>query len=818
MPGTEVNSNFIQISNNLRHKNIHYRERKISTNSRDEQEVNVQSLLPGKSYHFRVVSNSNHGQGESSEILEISTQPEENIAGAPENLQVAALSHNEIYLKWDPPKVSNGVILKYRVFYAEGENGDDQFADTTSVEFMLTQLRAYCEYTVSVVTINQNGIGNPTEEKLVKTFSDTPSEPPSNITLEASSSTVIYSIIQNRFDSNLFNFIHQSIIIRWEPPPEEERNGPLTGYKIKYRKAKKSGQQTETTPGNVKFYELNNLDRMSSYQIKIAAMTVNGTGPFTDWTNIETYENDLDESQVPGEPGWIRSKPSADTIMISWGSPIQQDIKVRAYVLGWGKGYPDEVTHELDENSRSFEIRDLEPNSEYVIALRARNNIGDGPPKYDNTRTREDIMTEFSQPLEVPVGLRAIPTSGSSIVVYWTDTTLGKSQHVKDNRFYTVRYSTTGSTKYRFHNTTDLNCMIGDLKSNTQYEFEVKVVKGRRESLWSMSVLNSTQSAAPASPPRELNVKNLDDKTPLSVYLNWLPPKHVLGPISNYVILYTTDSDKRDREWASENVPSDKTSVIINQLKPHTTYYFKVQSKHGKSVGPFSAMVSHTTGAAAVGSNEATKASNVLLTTEIFYALVGGIVLLVVIIIIVSLIICCRRKPQETPEHKKSYQQNSAGIIKPPDLWIHHEQMELKNIEKINIHQTTPGCSDGASSSGVMTLPRSVGHDFETESQFPAHVTNSLDKRTYVPGYMSKSRLYFGIYCSMVLIKNIFAANSMSSSASDRPQYPRTQYNIQRPHISTMDPSSSQQNIQNGSMIHSPDNPYAYDVVPANYR
>lgn len=59
----------------------------------------------------------------------------------------------------------------------------------------------------------------------------------------------------------------------------------------------------------------------------------------------------------------------------------------------------------------------------------------------------------------------------------------------------------------------------------------------------------------------------------------------------------------------------------------------------------------------------------------------------------------------------------------------------------------------------------------------------------------------------------------MSSSASDRPQYPRTQYNIQRPpHISTMDPSSSQQNIQNGSIIHSPENPYAYDVVPSNYR
>jgi neogenin len=69
------------------------RERKIKTNSRDEQEANVQSLLPGKTYHIRVVANSNHGPGESSEILEISTQSEENMAGPPENFRGAAMRY-----------------------------------------------------------------------------------------------------------------------------------------------------------------------------------------------------------------------------------------------------------------------------------------------------------------------------------------------------------------------------------------------------------------------------------------------------------------------------------------------------------------------------------------------------------------------------------------------------------------------------------------------------------------------------------------------------------------------------------------------------
>ena len=114
--------------------------------------------------------------------------------------------------------------------------------------------------------------------------------------------------------------------------------------------------------------------------------------------------------------------------------------------------------------------------------------------------------------------------------------------------------------------------------------------------------------------------------------------------------------------------------------------------------------------------------------------------LLVFIIILVVSLIFCRRKPESTPEHcKKSYQKNNVGIIKPPDLWIHHDQMELKNLDKS--HATvTPGCSDGASSSGAMTLPRSVvgQHEFDTETVLPPHLTNSLDKRNYIAGYMSK--------------------------------------------------------------------------------
>ena len=242
--------------------------------------------MPGKTYQLRVVANSNHGPGESSETIEVRTHSEENIAGPVQNLKAYPLSDRDIHVLWDPPTVPNGVIKSYRIYYAEIENGLELYADSKTTELMLTELRPYTEYTISVVPFNQVGMGDLSQEVVAKTYSAVPSEPPANVTLEASSST--------------------SVIIRWEPPPVEDRNGQITGYKIKYRNKNKKGLLVETTPANVRHYELENMDRMSAYQMKIAAMTINGTGPFTDWHHIETYENDLDESQVPGAPAWIK--------------------------------------------------------------------------------------------------------------------------------------------------------------------------------------------------------------------------------------------------------------------------------------------------------------------------------------------------------------------------------------------------------------------------------------------------------------------------------------------------------------------------------
>lgn len=161
----------------------------------------------------------------------------------------------------------------------------------------------------------------------------------------------------------------------------------------------------------------------------------------------------------------------------------------------------------MDDKHRNFIIKNLKPNSEYVISLRAYNNIGDGRPIYETVRTKEKSFDlEPRTPLIPPVGLHAIVLSSSTVVLTWMDSTLPQNQLIPDSRFYIVRYNTVENSQYLYKNATDLNVMMDDLKPATEYEFAVKVVRGFRQSSWSLVVNNRTRESAPASAPREIRI------------------------------------------------------------------------------------------------------------------------------------------------------------------------------------------------------------------------------------------------------------------------------------------------------------------------
>lgn len=53
-------------------------------------------------------------------------------------------------------------------------------------------------------------------------------------------------------------------------------------------------------------------------------------------------------------------------MQVSWLSPRDQNIKVRGYTIGWGKGVPDVYSQLLDDKARTYTIEGL---GQYYLSI-----------------------------------------------------------------------------------------------------------------------------------------------------------------------------------------------------------------------------------------------------------------------------------------------------------------------------------------------------------------------------------------------------------------------------------------------------------------
>ena len=71
-----------------------------------------------------------------------------------------------------------------------------------------------------------------------------------------------------------------SLDVSWQPPLKRGRNGPITGYVINYtRVGSNDVMSVNVTTGTT--HVISRLVTFAEYSVGVAAMNVNGTGPFS---------------------------------------------------------------------------------------------------------------------------------------------------------------------------------------------------------------------------------------------------------------------------------------------------------------------------------------------------------------------------------------------------------------------------------------------------------------------------------------------------------------------------------------------------------
>uniref|UniRef100_A0A673G3F6 Neogenin-like n=1 Tax=Sinocyclocheilus rhinocerous TaxID=307959 RepID=A0A673G3F6_9TELE len=614
------------------------RERIVNTSRPGEMQVTIQNLMPDTKYSFRVMAHNRNGPGESSAPLTVATQPEVQVPGPAPNLQAVVTSPSTVSLSWDMPLT--GEIQNYKIYYMEKGMDSEQVKPSSSI---------LCNIMYKSVMIFDNAC---------EMF-----------------------MVENRWNS-------VSIMVRWQPPPADAQNGEITGYKIRYRKGTRKSEAAEITSGSQLYQLIDGLQRGTEYMLRVSAITVNGTGPATDWTTAETFESDLDETTVPDVPSSLHVRPLVNSIVVSWTPPENQDIMVRGYTIGYGIGSPHAQTIKVDYKQRYYTIENLNPSSHYVITLKAFNNVGEGIPVYESAITRPQSVPD-PLPMLPPVGVQASVLSHDTIKVTWADNSLPKNQKITDARYYTVRWKTNipANTKFKVANTTTLTHTVTGLKPNTLYEFSVMVTKGRRTSTWSMTAHGTTFETIPSSAPKDVTVVSKEGR-PRTIIVNWQPPSEANGKITGYIIYYSTDVNAEVHDWVIEPVVGNRLTHQIQDLTLDTTYYFKIQARNSKGMGPMSDAVQFRTpkGKPAHSPDMSGTGDNHILVIVIIVS-VGAFT---IILVVVGAFLCTRRTTTQQKKKRAAcksangshkYKGNSKDL-KPPDLWIHHERLELKPIDK----------------------------------------------------------------------------------------------------------------------------------------
>ncbi|NWV69550.1 DSCL1 protein, partial [Malurus elegans] len=279
-------------------------------------------------------------------------------------------------------------------------------------------------YSIRMYSFNKIGRSEPSKELTISTEEAAPDGPPMDVTLQPITS--------------------QSIQVTWKAPKKELQNGVIRGYQIGYRENSpgSNGQYSIVemkATGDSEVYTLDNLKKFAQYGVVVQAFNRAGTGPSSSEINATTLED------VPSQPPEnVRAiSITSDVAVISWSEPPRSTLNgvLKGYRVifwslymdggecSWGagdtgdpgvsRGLTGRVPAEWGEmqnittTRERVELRGMEKFTNYSVQVLAYTQAGDGVrSSVLYIQTKEDIPGP-------PAGIKAVPSSASSVVVSW---------------------------------------------------------------------------------------------------------------------------------------------------------------------------------------------------------------------------------------------------------------------------------------------------------------------------------------------------------------------------------------------------------------
>ncbi|XP_076801540.1 phosphatidylinositol phosphatase PTPRQ-like isoform X2 [Clavelina lepadiformis] len=475
------------------------------------------------------------GEGRSSEKMLIHTD-EDKPDSPPLDVEYRNITSSVINVSWVPPKIPNGVILRYNVYYSNDTVSNSQTSNETSV--VIQRLRPYGLYTIQVTASTRIGESNHKSAPLIaRTMEGQPATPP--------------------YDLRHEDMTPRSIKLWWKKPVSP--NGIIQYYNVKVVEVV-LGQETDgsnarnlQTPDQEPTLIIPSLKPYSTYKVWVLAHTKYGHGEQESKALTFQTMEDIPETS----PRNLKYRNITSTsIRVMWVPPDVPNGRVTYYTIKYTLREGTNQTEQVDRTRgdvTEIVVRDLEMYSPYTFSVSAETKAGEGPEAVLNVLTNED------EPSTPPYDVIYEQLSSTDILLSWKPPVTPNGVILSYLIFYSNITQFLNATSY------EPNITLVNLKKFGEYDVYItartRLGDGRQRS---SKTTFKTLEDAPSDPPELLSVAALSST---SVRARWLPPMTPNGRIQFYTIYYKS----QDGVTHSKQI-TNQTYGDVNDLAKYSFY------------------------------------------------------------------------------------------------------------------------------------------------------------------------------------------------------------------------------------------------------
>ncbi|MDR1266334.1 MAG: fibronectin type III domain-containing protein [Propionibacteriaceae bacterium] len=523
----------------------------------------VKDLVNDQLYQFRVIALNLFG-----DVL--ASSPPSNVAEATPRADLAEVPYPpqdlwpepgpaSVTLNWSAPTWDGGspvtdYVIVYRekgaYFFAEYVDGQ-----STALQAVVNGLDPTKIYEFKVAAVNAIGISDFTDVVTAQPLPET--DPPTN--LQATPGNALVSL-------------------SWTAPATVD--SPVLQYQVAYQAAGATSWTVVLTGSTLERETVVNLTNGTEYSFKVAAVTADGAGRYSDLVQATP---DASLGSVPSAPV-LTATPGNTQVGLSWTIPASNDASaVSHYFIRYrAAGQATWTTLvETDSNGAFYTIRGLTNGTTYQFTVAALNGVGLGAWSNQAEATPD---ASLGQVQGAPTDLAAV-AGDAQVALTWRAPVGGDPA-----LFYVVDYRVQGTSLWQEVRTAsaDPAFTVTGLTNGVTYEFKVASVNPIGLGDWSGLATATPVETVIVVPdaPTDLAATAGDAQ----VALTWTAPASDGGTaVTGYSVQYRAQGAA---VWQSQAAVA--TNATVTGLTNDTTYEFQVAAVNAVGQGEWSNLVQAT--------------------------------------------------------------------------------------------------------------------------------------------------------------------------------------------------------------------------------